>query len=112
MSKVDSTIAAVLSEVNNTRLAVRVWHSEVAGLSVEHWIDDALMAFFFLLIGLELEREPYVGELSDFRNALLPIVAAAGVVALPAAVHLRLQGRDGNPMCSTWCTISAEPGGS
>jgi Na+:H+ antiporter, NhaA family len=66
---------------------VDLWHAEVAGLSVEHWINDALMAVFFLLIGLELERELYVGELSDPRNALLPIVAAAGGVAFPALIH-------------------------
>jgi NhaA family Na+:H+ antiporter len=59
-------------------------------VSVEHWINDALMAVFFLLIGLELERELYVGELADFRNALLPIVAAGGGVAAPALIHLGL----------------------
>jgi NhaA family Na+:H+ antiporter len=66
------------------------WHSYVAGLSVEHWVNDLLMAVFFLLIGLELERELYVGELSDFRNALLPIVAAAGGLGLPALIHLSI----------------------
>ncbi len=40
--------------------------------SVEHWINDGLMAIFFLLIGLEIERELYVGELSDLKNASLP----------------------------------------
>jgi Na+:H+ antiporter, NhaA family len=48
------------------------------------------MAVFFLLIGLELERELYDGELSQFRDALLPISAAAGGVALPALIHLFL----------------------
>ena len=67
-----------------------LWHTYVGGLSVEHWINDALMAVFFLLIGLELERELYVGELSDFKNALLPIFAAAGGIALPALIHLAL----------------------
>jgi Na+:H+ antiporter, NhaA family len=66
------------------------WHRPVAGLSVEHWINDALMAVFFLLIGLELERELYNGELSDLRNALLPIAAAAGGIALPALIHFML----------------------
>ncbi len=64
-----------------------LWHTYVGGLSVEHWINDALMAVFFLFIGLELERELYVGELSDFRNALLPIVAALGGIAFPALIH-------------------------
>ena len=48
------------------------------------------MAIFFLFIGLELERELYSGELSDFRNALLPIFAAAGGIALPALIHFGL----------------------
>ncbi len=63
------------------------WQKQVAGLSVEHWINDALMAIFFLLIGLELERELYVGELSDFKNAMLPIFAAIGGMAAPALIH-------------------------
>ncbi|RZA09526.1 MAG: Na+/H+ antiporter NhaA, partial [Moraxellaceae bacterium] len=66
---------------------VNFWHSYIAGLSIEHWINDALMAIFFLLIGLELKRELYIGELSDFKNALLPIVAAVGGVCLPALIH-------------------------
>jgi Na+:H+ antiporter, NhaA family len=66
------------------------WHAYVGGLSMEHWVNDALMTVFFLFIGLELERELYVGELSDFRNALLPIVAAVGGICLPALIHLLL----------------------
>ena len=64
-----------------------LWQTYIGGLSVEHWINDALMAIFFLLIGLELERELYVGESSDIRNALLPIVAAVGGLCLPALIH-------------------------
>jgi len=71
---------------------VHFWHVNVAGLSVEHWINDALMAVFFLLIGLELERELYNGELSDLRNALLPMLAAAGGIAVPALIHFGLNG--------------------
>lgn len=63
------------------------WQTYVGGLSVEHWINDGLMAIFFVLIGLELERELYVGELSDFKNALLPIFAAVGGLGLPALIH-------------------------
>lgn len=66
------------------------WHQYIAGMSIEHWINDALMAIFFLLIGLELERELYSGELSDLRNAMLPMLAAAGGIAVPALIHFGL----------------------
>lgn len=69
---------------------VLLWQSRIGGLSLEHWINDALMAVFFLFIGLELERELYVGELSDFKNALLPIFAAIGGMVAPALIHLAL----------------------
>lgn len=68
------------------------WHRHVAGLSIEHWINDALMAIFFLLIGLELKRELYNGELSDLRNAMLPILGAAGGIAVPALIHFLFNG--------------------
>ncbi|WP_345253886.1 Na+/H+ antiporter NhaA [Flaviaesturariibacter amylovorans] len=55
--------------------------------SVEHWINDGLMAIFFLMVGLEVERELYVGELSDIRKAILPLAAAVGGMLLPAAIH-------------------------
>ena len=66
------------------------WKTEVLGLSIAHWINDGLMAVFFLMIGLELERELYVGELSNVRNALLPIFAALGGMLLPALIHFSL----------------------
>jgi NhaA family Na+:H+ antiporter len=66
---------------------LRLWQIRVAGLSIEHWINDALMAIFFLFVGLELERELYSGELSNFKNALLPMFAAVGGIAVPALIH-------------------------
>jgi NhaA family Na+:H+ antiporter len=66
---------------------VDAWHAGFGGLSVEHWINDGLMAIFFLFVGLELERELYNGELSNLRNALLPIAAALGGICVPAAIH-------------------------
>ena len=68
------------------------WHQSVAGMSIEHWVNDALMAVFFLLIGLELDRELQNGELSDLRNAMLPILAAAGGIAIPSLIHFSLNG--------------------
>lgn len=66
---------------------IAFWQRNLGGMSIEHWINDALMAVFFLLIGLELERELYVGELANFRNALVPILAALGGMAAPALIH-------------------------
>jgi NhaA family Na+:H+ antiporter len=65
-----------------------LWNYEVGHHSVAHWINDGLMAIFFLLIGLELEREIYIGELSDIRNSMLPIFAAVGGMLFPALIHL------------------------
>ncbi len=67
---------------------LHLWHTGVAGHSVEYWINDALMAIFFLLIGLELEREVYIGELSDIKKAVLPVIGALGGMVIPAAIYL------------------------
>lgn len=56
--------------------------------SLEQWINDGLMAIFFLLIGLELEREIYLGELSKLKDALLPLFAALGGMIIPAGIYL------------------------
>ena len=54
--------------------------------SVSVWINDGLMAIFFLLVGLEIKRELLDGELSNFKNASLPILAAIGGMLVPAAI--------------------------
>lgn len=64
------------------------WHTNFAGQPIEYWINDGLMVIFFLLIGLELEREVYLGELSNIKNALLPIFGAIGGMFVPAALYL------------------------
>ncbi|MES2862731.1 MAG: Na+/H+ antiporter NhaA [Bacteroidota bacterium] len=64
------------------------WLTEFSDHSIEHWINDGLMTIFFLLIGLELEREIYQGELSNFKDALLPIFAAIGGMLIPAAIFI------------------------
>lgn len=57
-------------------------------LSVMHWINDALMAVFFLFVGLEIKREFLDGELSQIKKAALPIFAAIGGMLVPALVYL------------------------
>jgi NhaA family Na+:H+ antiporter len=84
-------IATIISvAVTNSALGpqyLEFWQIKFAGLTLEHWVNDGLMAIFFLMIGLELEREMYIGELSNLRNALLPIFAAAGGMLAPALLH-------------------------
>jgi NhaA family Na+:H+ antiporter len=66
------------------------WHTNLGGQSIEYWINDGLMTIFFLLIGLELEREIYIGELSKIKDALLPIFGALGGMMIPAGIYLLL----------------------
>ena len=66
------------------------WHQVAGGHSVAEWINDGLMAIFFLMIGLELEREVYAGELSTLKNAVLPVIAAAGGMVVPALIYIGL----------------------
>jgi NhaA family Na+:H+ antiporter len=70
----------------HTKIGIE-WGDILLKQSVEHWINDGLMAIFFLLIGLEIERELYIGELSSWKNASLPALAAVGGMALPAFFH-------------------------
>lgn len=67
---------------------INLWHFDLGGHSVVHWINDGLMTIFFLLIGLELEREIYQGELSKIKNASLPIFGAIGGMLIPAGLFL------------------------
>jgi NhaA family Na+:H+ antiporter len=82
-----TVVSLVLANSPFAAQYVAFWHVKAGPLSIEHWINDALMAVFFLLIGLELERELYVGELSRLRNALLPAFAAIGGMLAPALIH-------------------------
>lgn len=67
---------------------LQFWNLIIGGHSLTHWINDGLMTVFFLLIGLELEREIYKGELSNLMNASLPILAAIGGMIVPVGVFL------------------------
>ena len=67
---------------------IQFWQNDFFGHHLEFWINDGLMTIFFLLIGLELEREIYQGELSNIKDALLPIFAAIGGIIVPASIYL------------------------
>lgn len=75
-----------------------LWQAHLGHHTVTHWINDGLMTIFFLLIGLELEREVYQGELSTVRSAMLPALAALGGMIVPAAIYYVINTRaGGNP---------------
>jgi NhaA family Na+:H+ antiporter len=67
---------------------INFWHTEIGHHTITDWINDGLMTIFFLMIGLELEREMYHGELADIKNAILPIFGALGGMVVPAGIFL------------------------
>lgn len=67
---------------------IKIWDFHLANHSLNHWINDGLMTVFFLLIGLELEREIYIGELSNLKKATFPFIGALGGMVVPAGIFL------------------------
>lgn len=83
-----TVISLILTNSSFQNEYIGIWEKSFAGMSLEHWINDALMAIFFLLIGLELKREFQIGELSSIKKAALPLVSAAGGMLVPALIYL------------------------
>jgi len=89
--------AAFALAIANSPLApayFSVLKTYVGGLSVLHWINDALMAVFFLLVGLEIKREFLDGQLSTWPRRALPGIAAAGGMMAPALIYVALNVGD------------------
>ena len=86
-------LAAFALVVANSPLQDAYHHlleAKLVGLSIHHWINDALMAVFFLMVGLEIKREMVAGALSTWGDRLLPGVAALGGMAIPAVIFVAL----------------------
>jgi Na+:H+ antiporter, NhaA family len=72
------------------KLPLSLGRRPLLSMDLHHWIDDGLMVLFFLVVGLEIKREIVKGELSSFRQAALPIIAALGGMILPALLYFAL----------------------
>jgi Na+:H+ antiporter, NhaA family len=85
--------AALGMVVANSTLAGdydQILHTKIGGLSVLHWINDGLMALFFLLVGLEIKRELFVGELNSWPRRALSFIAALGGMMAPALIFFAI----------------------
>ncbi len=90
-----TTISLLIANTSFGNDFIHFWHMDatlhigqlIVPFNIEEWINDGLMTIFFLLVGLEIERELYIGELSSFKNAALPILAAIGGMLVPALIH-------------------------
>ena len=94
-------VAAAAILVANSPLAEAYFHTlhlYVGPLSIAHWINDALMAVFFLLVGLEIKREMLDGQLSSWGRRVLPGVAAAGGMLVPALIYTAFNHNDAEVM--------------
>ena len=76
------------------------WGDASFQLSLQHWINDLLMAVFFFVVGLEIKRELVIGQLSTLRQAVLPVSAAAGGMIVPAGIYALLNA--GGPGAAGW----------
>lgn len=83
-----AAIALVVANSPASSIYFGTLKSYVGGLSILHWINDGLMATFFLLVGLEIKREFLEGQLATWRRRILPGVAAIGGMIAPAGIYL------------------------
>ena len=85
----NSPLAEIYSHFFHTKIDFNVGEWKLSH-SIHHWINDGLMAIFFFIIGLEIKREILIGELSNIKVAILPILAAIGGMLFPALIFLSI----------------------
>jgi len=91
----NSPLTEAYAHFFHTKIDLNVGSWELSH-TIHHWINDGLMAIFFFIIGLEIKREVLVGELSNIKVAILPILAAIGGMVFPALIYLSITyGTDG-----------------
>ena len=90
-----AVLAVIVANSPAAEAYFAVLHAYVGGLSVLHWIDDGLMALFFLLVGLEIKRELLDGQLSTWPRRVLPGLAAAGGMVAPALIYVAVSAGSG-----------------
>lgn len=103
-----TVLALILANTPLTETYAHFFHTKVdiavgswkLSHTIHHWINDGLMAIFFFIIGLEIKREILVGELSNIKVAILPILAAIGGMVLPALIYLSINS--GSESASGW----------
>lgn len=101
--------AAIAMTIANTPLGETYQsflHTYVLGMSVSHWINDGLMAVFFLLIGLEVKRELLEGALKSKETAIFPAIAAVGGMLAPALIYVAFNASDAEAV-SGWAIPAA-----
>lgn len=83
----NSAFSADYFDLWNQKLGVAIGENNIS-MSLTQWINDGLMAIFFLMVGLEIKRELLIGELSSVKKASFPIIAAAGGMVIPALFYV------------------------
>jgi len=86
----NSPLSEAYIDFFHTKIDFNVGLSWKLSHSIHHWINDGLMAIFFFLIGLEIKREILIGELSNIKVAILPILSAIGGMILPALIYFSI----------------------
>jgi Na+/H+ antiporter NhaA len=93
--------ASTYDSVWRTMLTIRIGGSGISQ-DLQHWVNNGLMTFFFLVVGLEARREFDLGELRDRRRLLLPVAAGVGGMLVPVALYLLINA--GRPSVQGWGT--------